>query len=73
MEWKSMNHPESFIKVYWETYGCSANQADSEMMKGLLNEAGFALTETNLDAAIVVINTCTVKEVTFHRMLHRYQ
>ncbi|MHA2278865.1 MAG: tRNA (N(6)-L-threonylcarbamoyladenosine(37)-C(2))-methylthiotransferase [Candidatus Kariarchaeaceae archaeon] len=57
--------------VFWESYGCSANQADSEMMKGLLSEAGFHLTDSKLDADIVVINTCTVKEVTFHRMLHR--
>lgn len=60
-------------KVYWETYGCSANQADSEMMRGLLKEAGFELTESKQDADISVINTCTVKEVTFHRMLHKIQ
>ncbi|MFQ5818713.1 MAG: tRNA (N(6)-L-threonylcarbamoyladenosine(37)-C(2))-methylthiotransferase [Candidatus Heimdallarchaeota archaeon] len=58
-------------KVYWETYGCSANQADSEMMRGLLKKAGFELTESKQDADITVINTCTVKEVTFHRMLHK--
>lgn len=62
---------ESMAKVYWETYGCSANQADSEMMKGLLKEAGFELSESKQDADITVINTCTVKEVTFHRMLHK--
>ena len=62
---------KSQTNVFWESYGCSANQADSEMMKGLLNDAGFHLTDSKQDADIAVINTCTVKEVTFHRMLHR--
>jgi len=43
------------------------------MMQGLLTEAGFELTESKQEADVIVINTCTVKEVTFHRMLHRIQ
>ncbi|MFQ6123004.1 MAG: tRNA (N(6)-L-threonylcarbamoyladenosine(37)-C(2))-methylthiotransferase [Candidatus Heimdallarchaeota archaeon] len=59
--------------ISWGTYGCAANQADSEMMKGLLKEAGFEFTTSRQDADVIVINTCTVKEATFHRMLHKIQ
>ncbi len=45
-------------KVQFITQGCSANQADSEVMAGLLDEAGYTLAE---DAPLVVFNTCTVK------------
>jgi len=29
------------MKVYLETYGCSANQPDSEIMLGMLEEKGY--------------------------------
>ncbi|MCB0333821.1 MAG: tRNA (N(6)-L-threonylcarbamoyladenosine(37)-C(2))-methylthiotransferase [Bdellovibrionales bacterium] len=45
-------------KVQLITQGCSANQADSEVMAGLLCEAGYAVVD---DAPLVVFNTCTVK------------
>lgn len=44
-----------------QTSGCSANQADSEQMAGLLKEAKFELVEKIEDADIVIWNTCTVK------------
>ncbi|MEM7817233.1 MAG: tRNA (N(6)-L-threonylcarbamoyladenosine(37)-C(2))-methylthiotransferase, partial [Candidatus Aenigmatarchaeota archaeon] len=60
--------------AYIETYGCSANQSDSEIMAGLLSRAGFAiLTDENAaaQADLVIINTCTVKAPTEHRTLCR--
>jgi len=38
--------------------GCDKNLVDSEMMLGMLQEAGFALTDTEEEADAVVINTC---------------
>ncbi|PIN74895.1 hypothetical protein COV17_04470 [Candidatus Woesearchaeota archaeon CG10_big_fil_rev_8_21_14_0_10_36_11] len=46
---------------YFKTYGCAANQADSEQMAGLLREAQFSPSDTIEDADIVIFNTCTVK------------
>lgn len=47
--------------VHVLTQGCSANQADSEQMKGLLHQAKFQVTESLEEADVVVYNTCTVK------------
>ncbi|MBR9699284.1 tRNA (N(6)-L-threonylcarbamoyladenosine(37)-C(2))-methylthiotransferase [Candidatus Woesearchaeota archaeon] len=46
------------MKVQFITQGCSANQADSEIMAGLLKRKGYEITD---DAKTVVFNTCTVK------------
>ncbi|VVB76130.1 tRNA-2-methylthio-N(6)-dimethylallyladenosine synthase [Candidatus Tiddalikarchaeum anstoanum] len=59
------------MKVYFETYGCSLNQADTLFMQGLVKGAGYIIVD-NLDAAdIVVVNTCTVKQKTEIKILKR--
>ena len=47
-------------KINIVTQGCSANAAESEIMAGLLEKAGFAQGEKT-DADVVLINVCTVK------------
>jgi tRNA-2-methylthio-N6-dimethylallyladenosine synthase len=49
-------------KYLIETFGCQMNVHDSERMAGLLEQAGFEATEDALDADVVVINTCSVRE-----------
>lgn len=49
-------------KYLIETYGCQMNVHDSERMAGLLEQAGFEPTDTDQDADLVVINTCSVRE-----------
>lgn len=44
-----------------KTYGCSANFAEAEMMKGLLSEADFKIVDSVEAAFIVILNICTVK------------
>ncbi|MBW2973567.1 tRNA (N(6)-L-threonylcarbamoyladenosine(37)-C(2))-methylthiotransferase [Candidatus Woesearchaeota archaeon] len=44
-----------------KTFGCSANFAEAEMMKGLLAEADFKIVGSVEDAFIVILNICTVK------------
>ena len=44
-----------------KTFGCSANFAEAEMMKGLLAEADFKIVDSIEDAFIVILNICTVK------------
>ena len=50
------------MKYLIETYGCQMNYHDSERMAGLLEEAGYTRTDDDLDADVVVINTCSVRE-----------
>src|SRR4051812_24410508 len=49
-------------KYLIETFGCQMNVHDSERMAGLLEQAGFEATEDAIDADVVVINTCSVRE-----------
>src|SRR3954451_12680692 len=45
-----------------ETFGCQMNVHDSERMAGLLDQAGYQSTDADLDADVIVINTCSVRE-----------
>ncbi|MBS1266850.1 MAG: tRNA-2-methylthio-N(6)-dimethylallyladenosine synthase [Candidatus Woesearchaeota archaeon] len=56
--------------VFIETYGCSANQNDTEIMAGLLKKDGFKLVDSIKEANIIVLNTCIVKQPTYHKMNH---
>lgn len=38
--------------------GCDKNLSDSEMMMGLLSQAGYRLTDDENDADVIVVNTC---------------
>jgi tRNA-2-methylthio-N6-dimethylallyladenosine synthase len=49
-------------KYLIETYGCQMNVHDSERMAGLLEQAGYEPTADDLDADVVLINTCSVRE-----------
>jgi threonylcarbamoyladenosine tRNA methylthiotransferase CDKAL1 len=57
------------MNIQIETYGCSMNQADSEVMAGLLEEAGFVFGEDG----ILIVNTCTVKTPTERKILKRLE
>ena len=50
------------MKYFIETYGCQMNVHDSERMAGLLEQSGYDPAESELDADLVVINTCSVRE-----------
>ncbi len=58
-------------KIWVEAYGCSASFADSEMITGLVVNGGHTLAEDPSDADLNVIVTCSVKDVTAQRMVHR--
>jgi len=49
-------------KYLIETFGCQMNYHDSEQMAGLLESAGYESTADDLDADVIVINTCSVRE-----------
>jgi tRNA-2-methylthio-N6-dimethylallyladenosine synthase len=49
-------------KYLIETFGCQMNVHDSERMAGLLEQAGFEAADDAVDADLVVINTCSVRE-----------
>ena len=48
--------------AYVETYGCQQNEADSERIRGILVESGYAITDSAEGADVVVMNTCAIRE-----------
>lgn len=46
------------IQILFVSLGCDKNLVDSEVMLGLLQEKGYAITNEEKEADVVVINTC---------------
>ncbi|HJU14093.1 MAG TPA: tRNA (N(6)-L-threonylcarbamoyladenosine(37)-C(2))-methylthiotransferase [Candidatus Nitrosotalea sp.] len=58
-------------KIWLEAYGCSASFADSEMITGLVVNGGHTLADSPKDADLNLIVTCSVKDATADKMIHR--
>ena len=48
--------------AYVDTYGCQQNEADSELIRGMLVEMGYDIIDTDQNADVIVINTCAIRE-----------
>ena len=57
------------MKFYFEVYGCTANKADSSLLKGILLENKYEIVKNLDDAEFIIILTCTVIDKTEQRML----
>ena len=58
-------------KFYIESYGCQMNFADSEVVASILTGAGYDTTEQFLDADLILINTCAIRDNAEQRVRHR--
>ena len=48
---------------YWiTTFGCQMNKADSERMAGILEKMGYIQAREELEADLVLYNTCTIRD-----------
>ncbi len=48
---------------YWiTTFGCQMNKADSERMAGTLEKMGYIRADDELNADLVLYNTCTIRD-----------
>lgn len=47
---------------YIKTYGCQANERDSETMRGILESMGYQETKAMDQADVVLLNTCAIRE-----------
>ncbi len=57
--WQSKGHqPTAFV----DTYGCQQNEADSERLRGMLEQAGYSMTDSPNGADLVLFNTCAIRE-----------
>ena len=58
-------------KVYLETYGCTLNQADSDILRAILLENKHIIVPSEAESDVVILNTCTVKGATDNRISER--
>ncbi len=58
-------------KVRIETYGCQMNVADSEVIAAMMSLAGYEPTESEEDAAAVLLNTCSIRDNAEQKILAR--
>ncbi len=58
-------------KVYIETYGCQMNLADTEIVLGILQNYGYAITKELDNADVVLLNTCSIRENAEQRIYGR--
>ena len=49
--------------VYIKTYGCQMNERDSEAVAAQLVARGYALAPTEQAADVVLLNTCSVRDM----------
>ncbi len=50
------------MKFLIKTYGCQMNERDSEAAAALLENAGYERTGNEMDADLVILNTCSVRD-----------
>ncbi len=65
------------MKLLFISLGCDKNLVDSEVMLGLLNQAGYTITDKEEEAEVIVVNTCSfiqdAKEESIHTLLEMGQ
>ena len=44
------------------TFGCQQNEADSELIRGMLIDMGFGLTDDETKADVLIFNTCAIRD-----------
>jgi len=60
---RELNEPRPAPPLAWvDTYGCQQNEADSELLRGMLLDMGYTMADSDRDADVIVINTCAVRE-----------
>lgn len=61
-------HPKLFVK----THGCQMNEYDSDRMADLLRDShGYRLAQTEEDADLILLNTCSIRAKAQQKVFHQ--
>ena len=61
------------MKVYIESYGCTFNKADAQIIAGVLLENEIDIVDDIDEADVIIVNTCYVKLPTENKMTYKIQ
>jgi len=61
--------PSVFIK----TYGCQMNERDSEAVLAQLAARGYAMAASESEADVVLLNTCSVRDLAEQKAIHKME
>ena len=65
-----MRHASRSVKtVFIKTYGCQMNERDSDAVAAMLRNHGYALAESERDADVILLNTCSVRDLAEQKAL----
>ena len=56
-------------RIYIKTYGCQMNERDSEQVAQMLIERGHTITAREEEAEVVLLNTCSVRDLAEQKAL----
>jgi tRNA-2-methylthio-N6-dimethylallyladenosine synthase len=56
-------------RIYIKTYGCQMNERDSEQVAQMLMERGHSITAKEEEADVVLLNTCSVRDLAEQKAL----
>ncbi len=57
------------LRAYVDTYGCQQNEADSQILRGMLIEMGYEIVYDENEADVILMNSCAVREHAEQRVL----
>ncbi|MDQ3098949.1 MAG: MiaB/RimO family radical SAM methylthiotransferase [bacterium] len=61
------------MSYFIQTFGCQANKADSERMAGVLEAMGIEESTTIVNADIIILNTCSIRQSAENRVYSRME
>ena len=60
-------------RVYIKTYGCQMNERDSEAVAAQLVAKGYALAPSEATADVILLNTCSVRDMAEQKALNKME
>jgi tRNA-2-methylthio-N6-dimethylallyladenosine synthase len=60
-------------RIYIETYGCRLNLCDSEVILAIMKEVGYEYTSKLLEADLLILNSCSVRDIADQKIFERLE